>query len=87
MASGHAAEWRGRARELRQAKAAEKAAKTAQTTLEREDVYVTFEPPYFKVHVGDFATKEEADKFVQAARKRGYDTPFPVQTELRESGR
>ena len=67
--------------------AAEKAAKTAQTTLEREDVYVTFEPPYFKVHVGDFATKEEADKFVQAARKRGYDTPFPVQTEIRASGR
>lgn len=64
--------------------AAEKSAKDAQIALEREDVYIAFEPPYFKVHVGNFATKDEADKFVQTARKRGYDTPFPVKTEIRD---
>ena len=64
---------------------AEKSAESAREKLEREDVYVAFEPPYFKVHVGNFATKEEADKFVQTARKQGYDTPFPVQTEIRDN--
>lgn len=63
--------------------AAEKSAETARQTLEREDVYIAFEPPYFKVHVGDFGTKDEADRFVQEARKLGYDTPFPVRTEIR----
>jgi len=65
--------------------AAENAAKEARSRLEREDVYVAFEPPYFKVHVGDFATKDAADKFVKAARKRRYDTPFPVQTEIKDN--
>ena len=63
--------------------AAENAVKKARAALEREDIYIAFGPPYFKVHVGDFETKDEADKFVQTARKRGYDTPFPVRTEIR----
>ena len=64
---------------------AENASKDARTALERDDIYVVFEPPYFKVHVGDFTTKEDADKFVETARKRGYDTPFPVRTEIRDN--
>ena len=64
--------------------AAEKSAENARVALDREDVYIAFEPPYFKVHVGDFATKDGADKFVQDARKQGYDTPFPVKTEIRD---
>ena len=67
--------------------AAEKSAKDARAILERDDVYIAFEPPYFKVHVGDFDTKDAADKFVQTARKQGYDTPFPVKTEIRDSNR
>jgi cell division septation protein DedD len=67
--------------------AAEKSVKSARTALERDDIYIAFEPPYFKVQVGDFTTKDEADKFVQAARKRGFDTPFPVQTEIRAGNR
>ncbi len=63
--------------------AAERSAEKARANLEREDIYIAFEPPYFKVHVGDFTTKEEADKFVQTAQKQGYDTPFSVQTEIR----
>lgn len=67
--------------------AAEKSVKQARAALDREDIYIAFEPPYFKVHVGDFATKDEADKFVQTARKQGYDTPFPVRTEIRAGNR
>ena len=67
--------------------AAEKSVKKARAALDRDDVYIAFEPPYFKVHVGDFATKAEADKFVQTARKQGYDTPFPVRTEIRADNR
>jgi cell division septation protein DedD len=67
--------------------AAENSAAEAKTKLSRDDVYIAFEPPYFKVHVGDFDTRDAADKFVQAARKDGYDTPFPVQTEIRAETR
>lgn len=67
--------------------AAEKSAAEAKTKLSRDDVYIAFEPPYFKVHVGDFDTRDAAVKFVQAARKDGYDTPFPVQTEIRAETR
>ncbi len=67
--------------------AAEKSAAAAKTKLSRDDIYITFEPPYFKVHVGDFDTRDAADKYVQSARKDGYDTPFPVQTEIRAETR
>ncbi|MEE2754109.1 MAG: SPOR domain-containing protein [Candidatus Latescibacterota bacterium] len=67
--------------------AAEYSVQKAKVALERDDIYIAFEPPYFKVQVGDFGTREEADKFVQTARKQGYDTPFPVQTEIRARNR
>jgi cell division septation protein DedD len=67
--------------------AAEKAVAAAKAALDRNDIYIAFEPPYFKVQVGDFTTKDEADKFVRTARKQGYDTPFPVQTEIRAGNR
>lgn len=67
--------------------AAENSVQKAKVALERDDIYIAFEPPYFKVQVGDFETREAADKFVQTARKQGYDTPFPVQTEIRVGNR
>ncbi|MEE2753567.1 MAG: SPOR domain-containing protein [Candidatus Latescibacterota bacterium] len=66
---------------------AEKSVQKAKVALERDDIYIAFEPPYFKVQVGDFETREAADKFVQMARKQGYDTPFPVQAEIRAGNR
>ncbi len=61
---------------------AERSLKEAKSRLEREDVYIEFEPPYFKVRVGNFRSKSDADDFLKTARKNGYDTPFPVKTEI-----
>ena len=66
---------------------AERALKEARSRLEREDVYIEFEPPYFKVRVGNFKSKSGADDFLKTARKNGYDTPFPVKAEILSSPR
>ena len=61
---------------------AERSLKEAKSKLGREDIYIEFEPPYFKVRVGNFRSKSDADDFLKTARKNGYDTPFPVQTQI-----
>ncbi|MDA0747826.1 MAG: SPOR domain-containing protein, partial [bacterium] len=62
--------------------AAVQAQHRAQEVLERKDVYVVFEPPYFKVRIGNFRTREAAEAFAETAQQHGYDTPFPVQTQV-----
>ena len=62
--------------------AAERAREQARDRLGRNDIYVEFEPPFFKVRVGNFRTREEAEAFLAVAKKRGYDTPFPVKTQI-----
>lgn len=67
--------------------AAERAVEEARQRLEREDIYIEFEPPYFKVRVGNFRAKSDADAFLKTARRSGYDTPFPIQTEILSKSR
>ncbi len=62
--------------------AADRAREQARDLLGRNDIYVEFEPPFFKVRVGNFRTREEADAFVAVAKKHGYDTPFSVKTQI-----
>jgi cell division septation protein DedD len=61
---------------------AERSLNESKSKLGREDIYIEFEPPYFKVRVGNFRSKSDADDFLKTARKNGYDTPFPVKTEI-----
>jgi len=62
--------------------AADEAQTLARERLGRSDVYVEFEPPFFKVRVGNFATRGEAEALVSHAKDKGYETPFPVQTQI-----
>ena len=56
----------------------------ARNLLGRDDIYVVFEPPFYKVRVGNFRTQEEAVKFIRVIKQYGYNTSFPVQTQVLE---
>ncbi|MEO0288273.1 MAG: SPOR domain-containing protein [candidate division WOR-3 bacterium] len=43
-----------------------------------EDVYVEYIPPYYKVRIGHFKTKEDADRFRDLVKDKGYSDAFTV---------
>jgi len=43
-----------------------------------EDVYVEYIPPYYKVRIGHFKLKEEADRFRDIVKEKGYSDAFTV---------
>ena len=67
--------------------AAEEAQNQARAQLNRDDVFIDFEPPYFKVRIGNFQARKDAEKFLAEAKKKGYETPFIVQAQIRTSPR
>ncbi len=64
----------------RAAAEAEKA--NARDTLGQDDVYIESEPPYFKVRIGNFQTKEAAEGLMERLKAYGYDTTFVVRTRI-----
>lgn len=47
-----------------------------------EAVYVEFIPPYYKVRVGDFLTREQAQAFLAKLKALGYTDAFIVESEI-----
>ncbi len=47
-----------------------------------QNVYIQHIPPYYKVRVGDFLTKEEAQVVKQQAMQMGYRSAFIVETMI-----
>ncbi len=60
---------------------AENAQMQARIQLARDDVFIDFEPPYFKVRVGNFQTRNDAEILLEEVTKKGYETAFIIQTE------
>ena len=60
---------------------AENAQMQARVQLARDDVFIDFEPPYFKVRVGNFQTRNDAEILLEEVTKKGYETAFIIQTE------
>ncbi|MDE2830078.1 MAG: SPOR domain-containing protein [Gemmatimonadota bacterium] len=60
---------------------AENAQMQARAQLRRDDVFIDFEPPYFKVRVGNFQTRNDAEILLEEVTKKGYETAFIVQTK------
>lgn len=54
-------------------------------TLGQDDVYIESEPPYFKVRIGNFRTREAAEGLMERLQTYGYDTPFVVRTQIEVS--
>ena len=60
---------------------AENAQMQARVQLTRDDVFIDFEPPYFKVRVGNFQTRNDAEISLEEVTKKGYETAFIIQTK------
>ncbi|MCY3682061.1 MAG: SPOR domain-containing protein [Gemmatimonadetes bacterium] len=60
---------------------AENAQMQARVQLARDDVFIEFEPPYFKVRVGNFQTRNDAEILLKEVTKKGYETAFIVQAK------
>ena len=62
-------------------RSAEDAQMQARVQLARDDVFIEFESPYFKVRVGNFQTRNDAEILLEEVTKKGYETAFIVQTK------
>jgi hypothetical protein len=60
---------------------AENAQMQARIQLARDDVFIDFEPPYFKVRVGNFQTRNDAEILLEEVTKKGYETAFIIQAK------
>ncbi len=52
-----------------------------------EPVYVEYEPPFYKVRVGDFLTRAEAESMATRARAEGYEGAWVVETLVMKPAR
>ena len=62
--------------------AAERERDRAKDLLGRQDVYVDFEPPFFKVRVGNCRDRKAAEALVEEVKEKGYETPFIVRSQI-----
>ena len=62
--------------------AADQAQAKARQALQRDDIYVEFEPPFFKVRIGNFRSRKSAEALMKTVVASGYDTPFTVETMI-----
>lgn len=61
---------------------AEKRAEEARSRVSM-DVYVEFEPPFYRVRVGDFKTREEAENYVKILQDFGFRSSFWVRKNFK----
>jgi len=47
-----------------------------------QQIYLTFETPWYKIRVGNFRVREKADEFRDLARSAGFDQSFVVQSKV-----
>lgn len=47
-----------------------------------DSVYVIYEAPNYKVRVGDFVTRSEADLLREAMKKKGYSSAWVISTKI-----
>lgn len=61
---------------------ASKVKNDAQQILERDNVYLVFDAPYYKVRVGDFQTKPDANKMLKFLNERGFTDAWIVPDKV-----
>ena len=60
---------------------AENVQEQARVQLGRDDVFIVSELPYFKVLVGNFLMRNDAEILLKEVKKKGYETAFIIQTK------
>lgn len=48
-----------------------------------EDIYLIYDTPYYKVRVGNCATRLDADQLQQLATQKGFDDAWVVRTKIK----
>ena len=46
------------------------------------DAYLIYDEPYYKVRVGDFRTRYEAEQFLEKVHRKGYASAWIVRTRI-----
>ncbi len=62
-----------------------RSADSIKTVLEEkwnEDVYIAFDAPVYKVRIGNFVTRNEAEKMKISIVKQGFDTAWIVRSKV-----
>ncbi|NOY78789.1 MAG: SPOR domain-containing protein [Calditrichaeota bacterium] len=57
--------------------------KDAMLKFANQEVYLIFDPPYYKIRVGDFLTRYDAEKLQKEAIKMGYKDAWIVRTRVK----
>ncbi len=57
--------------------------KEAMLKFADQEVYLIFDPPYYKIRVGDFLTRYDAEKLQKEAIKMGYKDAWIVRTKVK----
>ncbi len=57
--------------------------KEAMLKFANQEVYLIFDPPYYKIRVGDFLTRYDAEKLQKEAIKMGYKDAWIVRTKVK----
>jgi|Deesub1362B_J571_1020462.scaffolds.fasta_scaffold05998_4 cell division septation protein DedD len=58
--------------------------KQAMLQFEDVNVYLVFEPPYYKIRVGDFERRHDAEEFQRKAIEAGYRDAWIVRTVIQK---
>ena len=48
-----------------------------------ENIYLKYDPPYYKVRIGDCMTKQEAEQLQKLAISRGFNDAWMVRTKIK----
>jgi len=57
--------------------------KQAMLKFADQEVYLIFDPPYYKIRVGDFLTRYDAEKLQKKAIEMGYKDAWIVRTKVK----
>lgn len=61
---------------------AQRVAREARKVLSKP-VYIEYIPPFYKVRVGDFKSRDDAEEYKEYLRANGYPDAFVVETEIK----
>jgi len=61
---------------------AQRVANKAKKVLSKP-VYIEYIPPFYKVRVGDFKNRQDAEEYKEYLRANGYPDAFVVETEIK----
>ncbi len=73
--------WRVQIKATKNSQESEQIRRQAEAKLQ-ERIYVNYEPPYYRIRVGDCSSFEDATRLLRRVKAKGYDEAFIVRTNV-----